>query len=73
MSECSSYLLTGHFSGQVHLWDVRIPVINNKNKNSLAAMEILSKIPTFSKAVTSLNDAITAITSHPAQPNVVIF
>lgn len=72
MSDCGSYLLTGHFSGQIHLWDIRIPTVDNQNKNSLAAMEILGKIPTTSKAVTTLNDAITAIASHPAQPNVVI-
>lgn len=72
MADCGSFLLTGHFSGQINLWDVRIQTSANQNKNSLAALEILGKIPNFSKAVTTLNDGITSITSHPAQPNVVI-
>ena len=46
MADCGSYLLTGHFSGQINLWDVR----TNQNKNHLAALEILGKIPTFSKS-----------------------
>lgn len=62
MAVCGAYeLVSGHGTGQIHLWDVR-------QINPAMAM---GELPIYSKAVSPLTDAITSIDSHPAQPNIV--
>uniref|UniRef100_A0A915D8I8 Nucleoporin Nup43 n=1 Tax=Ditylenchus dipsaci TaxID=166011 RepID=A0A915D8I8_9BILA len=69
MIPCAHFqLVSGHTTGQIHLWDVR-----QAARSSGSAMAILGKIPSVSKAVTTLNDSVTSIASHPAQPNVLAF
>jgi hypothetical protein len=64
MAVCGSHeFVSGHGSGQIHLWDVR--QIN-------PAIEI-GELPIFSKAVSPLTNTITSIDAHPAQANVVCY
>ncbi|KAI1725717.1 nucleoporin Nup43 [Ditylenchus destructor] len=59
---CTEFqLVSAHTTGQMHLWDTRL--------SGKSAIAILGRIP----AVTTLNDSLTSIGSHPAQPNVIAF
>jgi WD40 repeat protein len=58
---CGPHLfLSGHSSGQIHLWDTRANI----------AIED-GTAPVTSRAVCPLNEAVTAMASHPAQSNVI--
>ncbi|KAH7694324.1 nucleoporin Nup43-like protein [Aphelenchoides avenae] len=61
VSSGSHTFASGHNSGQIHLWDIR-------QQESVMAF---GSAPVSSRAVCPLNEAITTIASHPAQPNVV--
>ncbi|KAI1732212.1 nucleoporin Nup43 [Ditylenchus destructor] len=66
LSGCTEFqLVSAHTTGQMHLWDTRL--------GGKSAIAILGRIPMCSKAVTTLNDSLTSIGSHPAQPNVIAF
>lgn len=66
MTSCgSNVFVSGHLTGQIHLWDVRAKRV------SFTVPEIVHHVPQLSKSGSSLNDAITAVASHPAEPNVV--
>lgn len=67
-ASCGSNLfVSGHLTGQIHLWDIRAKRV------SFTIPEIDHHIPQLSKVGGALNDSITAVTSHPAEPNVVHF
>jgi len=64
MTACGTFqFVSGHMTGQLHLWDVR--------QNPFSPANICK--PIISKPVTALNNAITAVASHPAQPNLLAF
>lgn len=55
--------ISGHLTGQLHLWDVR---------TTTASSSLLCQ-PLVSRAVTNFNNSITSIDSHPGQPNLLAF
>lgn len=59
----ANQLVSGHSTGQVHLWDVRLAMPETDNQHC----------PVISRAVAPLNDAVTALATHPAQTNVLAF
>jgi len=64
-------MVSGHSTGQIHLWDVRL--LDQRRVTSVPRVLDSNKGPTLSRAVTTLNDAITSLTTHPAQSNVIAF
>uniref|UniRef100_A0A914HAF2 Nucleoporin Nup43 n=1 Tax=Globodera rostochiensis TaxID=31243 RepID=A0A914HAF2_GLORO len=62
-----SHLVSAHRTGQLHLWDVR-----NWPSTAMCA-EFGGPQPTLSRSVTALNNAVTALATHPAQHNVIAF
>jgi len=58
----ANQLVSGHSTGQVHLWDVR-----------QCSPDADNHCPVISRAVAPLNDAVTALATHPAQTNVLAF
>uniref|UniRef100_A0A183BQD0 C2H2-type domain-containing protein n=1 Tax=Globodera pallida TaxID=36090 RepID=A0A183BQD0_GLOPA len=62
-----SHLVSAHRTGQLHLWDVR-----NWPSTAMCA-DFGGPQPTLSRSVTALNNAVTALATHPAQHNVIAF
>ncbi|CAD5227729.1 unnamed protein product [Bursaphelenchus xylophilus] len=55
--------VSGHGTGQIHLWDLR----------QVNPTMVTGETPISSKHTGTLLDAVTAIASHPSQPNVLAF
>ncbi|KAL3090364.1 hypothetical protein niasHS_006816 [Heterodera schachtii] len=72
LTVCGTFhLVSAHKTGQLHLWDVRnwpsAPAIG------AAAAAEFGHQPVLSRSVTTLNNSITALATHPAQPNLIAF
>ncbi|CAD5221329.1 unnamed protein product [Bursaphelenchus okinawaensis] len=55
--------ISGHGSGHVHLWDLR----------QVNPAIVTGESPVASKLTGTIHDAVTSVTSHPSQPNVIAF
>uniref|UniRef100_A0A914C7A8 Nucleoporin Nup43 n=1 Tax=Acrobeloides nanus TaxID=290746 RepID=A0A914C7A8_9BILA len=68
MKSCGpAQFVTGHDTSQLHLWDLRTIdpalILNGTG----------TAYPTSIRAASSFNDAITALASHPAEPNLLAY